>query len=497
MAAEIDFSDARLSALPPGLEASAALPPVVGPAQNLVLYAATVPFEAPPEDPEADPEVRESAMANERFGPVFAEVSDFQCGADGARWVYVGREPDTRMREWQGQKIFEDIRWLVVDHAKKAEIGAGRPFLSPDGRVLAYTQTIWDEKTGYPKSRVVVDDHAGPLFLTVEPAGFGAGNRLAYRACDGEQFGVIVDGEPMGPYGDVQELRWSPDGTRLAYAAGDPGSFERYLVVDGKKGAAHASVHGLRFSPDGRRVAYVAGEAGGFRVVVDGEAGPLFKYCPELWFSGDGRSVIAKVGLGDGWTVAVDGRAGASFDEIGPPVFSRDATTLAFAGKRGGRSHVVVNGVASAPCDFVYRIAVGERGGVAYALMQDKTFTVTHNGREVLRDGARPNHLLISPDGAMLARSEKLADQVRLVVDGVAGEPFTSIDRLGFAPDGKTAVYAAQDGDRPFLVVGTRRHGPMLPLTDPVYSPRGDALSLVAKLGREIWRKTIPLRPTS
>jgi hypothetical protein len=252
-------------------------------------------------------------------------------------------------------------------------------------------------------------------------------------------------------------------------------------------------VHGLRFSPDGRRFAYVAGEAGGYRVVVDGEAGPSFRFCPEIWFSGDGRSVIAKVGIGDGWTVAVDGRAGAVYEDVGPPVFSRDAKTVAYAGRRLGKSHVVIGAEESEPCDFAYRIAVGEQSGVAYALMQGKSFTVRHNGKEIVRDGARPNHLLISPDGATIARSEKVGEKVRLIVGSETGDEFTSIERLCFAPDGKTPVYAARDGEQSFLVSGRRRQGPMEALCDPQFNAAGDQFAIVARIGREIWRKVLPV----
>jgi hypothetical protein len=119
---------------------------------------------------------------------------------------------------------------------------------------------------------------------------------------------------------------------------------------------------------------------------------------------------------------------------------------------------------------------------------------LVHNGREVYRGGPRPNHLAIGADGASLAHSESRDGKVRIVVDGEPGEWFGSVENLSFAPDGRTPVYLARREEETFVIVGSKRHGPMTPLTDLVYNDAGDKLALVARIGREIWRKAIPIR---
>jgi hypothetical protein len=478
MAPNIDFTEAKLSTVLDGLIALVDTPPAVSRSLNLIVYAVAVPLDPPEDDPDAEPQFRQLMMANDKRGSLYDRVGAFVCSDDGKLWAGIASE---------------DVHWLVVNHEKKGQLGAGRPFVSPDGTAYACTQTVKEGESDYPKTRVSIGDQPGPAFQTVEAAGFSARGIFAYAAFDAGQFGVIVGGEPMGPYGDVAELVWSPDGGRLAFVVGDPAKFERSVVLDSKRGPSSLDVRGLRFSPDSTRLAYVASEREGERVVVDGKAGARYSQCLPVQFSADSRTVIGRVGIEKGWAVAVNDRAGKVYDEVGPPVFSGDAKTVAYGARRGEKWCVVIGEAESEWCDHVYRVAVGAQAGVAYALLQGKSCTLVHNGREVYRNGPRPNHLAISADGASIAYSESKDGKVRILVNGEAGPEFQSVDKLGFAPDGRTPVYLAQEGEAQFIVVGRRKHGPMVPLTDPVFNAAGDQLAVVARIGREFWRKILPV----
>jgi len=479
MAVRVDFTEAKLSTVLDGLIGLEDGPPLVSAALNLVLYSASVPIEPPEDDPEAERAFREVMMANDRRGTIYDRVGGFVCSDDGRLWAGISSD---------------DVNWLIVNHEKKVQLGEGRPYVSPDGTTVAYTQTVPDEVSGYPKTRVVVGDQMGSVFQAVEPAGFGARGLFAYKAYDGDQYGVVVGGEPQGPYGEVQELQWGPGGERLGYVAGDPLKFERYVVVDGKKGAVCAGVHGLRFSADGKHLGCIESVKDGFRSVVDGVPGAVFPLFPRLWLSSDGSKRLARVGLGKGWAVALNDRLGAEYDEVGPPVFNASAGTVAYAARRGEKSCVVVGTAESEFCDFVYRISVGAKAGVAYALLDGKSCVLVHNGKEIRRDASRPNHLCISPDGQTIAYSEQHDGKVRIVADGEPGESFSFVDGLMFAPDGKTPVYTAQEGSEGYVVIGRRRYGPMTPYTVPVFNDAGDAVAVVARIGREVWRKILPVR---
>lgn len=478
MPVSVQFTEERLSTVLDGLIPLVDTPPVVSRSLGLVLHAVAVPLEPPEDDPEAEPEFRQLVMANDKRSALFDRVGAFVCSDDGKLWACIASE---------------DVHWLMVNHEKKGQLGAGRPYVSPDGTGYACTQTVKEGEGSYPKTRVLLGDDPGPAFQTVEAAGFSARGAFAYAAYDEGQFGVIVGGEPMGPFGDVAELTWSPDGGRLAFIAGEPAKFERFVMVDAKRGPTFIDVRGLRFSPDSAHLAYVATDKEGDRVVVDGRAGALHARCQPVAFSGDSQSVITRVGIDQGWAVAVNDRPGTIYDEVGPPVFSRDAKTVAYGARRGERSVVVVNGAESESCDYVYRIAVGEKAGVAYALLQGKNCVLVHSGRQVYRAGPRPNHLAISADGSSIVYSESHDGKVRIVADGEPGETFTSIDQLTFAPDGKTPVYLAQQGEETFVVVGQKCHGPMGVLAGPVFNDAGDQAAVVARIGREIWRKILPV----
>lgn len=487
----VEFSDLRLSTVPEGWTIHPAHPPVVNPTLTLVLYVAQKTLPPPPEDPEADPEVRTCPVSNDRLGPEFGSVEGFACGADPGLWACVVSNGERRQWEFQGQRMSEEIRWLVVNGDRKLDLGKGRPFVSPDGRSVACTQTVWDDATGIWRARVVLGADEGPFFQAVEPAGFGADGSFAYRAYDGRRWGVVRGSSGKGPYPDVPELVWSPDRTRLAFVAVTEEGAR--AVVDGDKGPLYPSVRGLRFSPDGRRTAYIAATPEGERQVVDGVEGPVFPHVGRVEFSDDGRVVVSVAGIEKGWAVAVDGRPGRVYEEIGPPVWNRDGSLVAHVGRRGGRTVAVIGGEESAPADHLYRLIVGPRGGWAHALLHGRTCVLTHNGREVARGPSRPAQLAIGADGSSLAWSESQDDRMRMVVDGRPGEWFDRVERPLYAPDGRTVLYTARTGADAWLVAGATRHGPMEPLTEPVFDADGRRAALAARLGDEFWRKVVPL----
>jgi dipeptidyl aminopeptidase/acylaminoacyl peptidase len=183
------------------------------------------------------------------------------------------------------------------------------PWLSPDGRLVAFTRSAPDRERDRDAGHVWVVPAAGG-----EPA----------RWTSGEQ----GDGAP----------RWSPDGRRLAFlsARGD-GPARQLWVLDASGGEARrltdlpGGVLDIAWSPDGSRIACVAvvrppaeGEAERARpVVVD-----------RLRFKVDGLGVLAGA-RAHLFVAAVDGSSAQqlTFGDswVGGPAWSPDGASIAYA----------------------------------------------------------------------------------------------------------------------------------------------------------------------
>ncbi|MFH2008649.1 MAG: hypothetical protein ABI333_18830 [bacterium] len=137
--------------------------------------------------------------------------------------------------------------------------------------------------------------------------------RLAYWVETGSKRVVVVDGVRGKAYDSIAPPRFSPDGSKLGYAAYNYAvrGKERYLsesfvVINGvERSAVFPPVDSPRFSPDGKHRAYVGVKSGaGAVVVMDGDARGRFKQVRShtLRFdaSGEGLSFEAR-SAGDTW----------------------------------------------------------------------------------------------------------------------------------------------------------------------------------------------------
>jgi dipeptidyl aminopeptidase/acylaminoacyl peptidase len=108
---------------------------------------------------------------------------------------------------------------------------------------------------------------------------------------------------------------FSPDGTRLAYAARQ-GKTARVVLEPGRTTTTHRAVGEPVFSPDGRSLAYAAVDDGKERVVLDDVAGPSYNAIGKLTFSPDGRHLAYETRTGDKWRLVVDGVAGPEYGRL-------------------------------------------------------------------------------------------------------------------------------------------------------------------------------------
>ncbi|MDE3246987.1 MAG: PD40 domain-containing protein, partial [Acidobacteriota bacterium] len=144
--------------------------------------------------------------------------------------------------------------------------------------------------------------------------------------------GGDIDGRNLGSYAI------SPDGLRLAAAVKRAGWM---VAMDEKEMGPYDEIQGLRFSPDSRRLAFYSRRGKIWRVVLDGVEQPEFPpdsivagmiIGGQLAFSPDSQHLayIAYSARGRGHVV-VDGRAWPEYVRFGHPVFSPNSEHVAVA----------------------------------------------------------------------------------------------------------------------------------------------------------------------
>ena len=174
------------------------------------------------------------------------------------------------------------------------------------------------------KQFAVLDGQKGPAFDRVFDLRFDpTSKRFAYRAQNGLESLVVIDGKPRGPYEDVAagSPLFNADGTSVVWAAmGEDANWRVY--TDGKAGpGVDAIVSQLTFVPGEAEPAYVA------RILSTG----TYKYA--LVSGGKIGRKYMSIWMGDGGKLFVhDDRTVSCFATIGAQVYR--VTALSLSGAR-------------------------------------------------------------------------------------------------------------------------------------------------------------------
>jgi len=192
--------------------------------------------------------------------------------ARGARNVWVATPPDyagkavTPYGEDDGQEI-TDLRWTPEARAIVFVRGGGPneqgEYPNPHSLVAAVEQAVWVVSTAGGVPRRIGEGHA--------PAVSPQGDRVAFVRRGQVWWSSLADTgaaeQVIHARGSARSLRWSPDGTRLAFVSGrhDHAFVAVYDVAAKTLRFLDPSVDSdaePAWSPDGRRIAFLRNPAG-------------------------------------------------------------------------------------------------------------------------------------------------------------------------------------------------------------------------------------------
>ena len=396
-------------------------------------------------------------------------LSEFTWSPDGKHWACVMPSGKTPSATFA----------VVVDGKREKEYSeVGAPKFGSAGH-YAYRAIV---PSG---SMLVVDGVARNDFQNYESFAWSPdGKKLAVIGSrDGASF-VVEDGRRSGPYGDVRELLWSPDGSILAYGARIDQDW--FCVVNGKKGEPFDMVMNLTFAPDGKTLAYTAVEGGALIVVGTAKGADYRKVGPPV-FSGDG-STVGYLAYGQNSGYLVVGRRGGEetrtegFEEIGMPVASRDGSVWACRAKVKGEPKELV-------------LIVKRQGRRIVTTGQQPPREIDTFSEEAGPYADSVSDPVLNADGSLVAYAAGNGSRKYLFVGTQRTVKFSTIDSLSFGPDGKTVAFRAGQYGKQLVVVGEARSDEFDEvISGPVWSKDGRKVAFTARNGAELWSRVLEVK---
>ena len=369
-------------------------------------------------------------------GKRYDSISDITISPDGERFAYVAGQRVSRSETSQSETR-TDIG--NVPHA-------------------VTSVPIAEDAGGPSRKRVVIDHHEQPIYDAIHSVRFSPdGTRLAYAAMQGKTWFVVVDGEEGLPCDDVIRGSLSFDSKgRLTYAA-KLWERDRWIVsVEGQEPLAYTGIsrRSVVSSDDGRQVAYVVQQGRKQHVLVNGREGPEHDGIMEgsIVFSQDGKHVAYAAKKGDKCSIVVDDREGIAHDGIarGSLVFSPDQERVLYGAQRGDKWLVVVGRDEGPEYDgIVQGSVVFSRDGkrVAYvAAKGEKQLVVVNEEEGTEYDVVSKDSLIFSPDSEHFAYAAWDGQDWKVILDGNEQGQYDYINFIIFSPDSQRLAYSALKG---------------------------------------------------
>lgn len=401
-------------------------------------------------------------------------ISDFSASPDGKIVAYMAKKDKKKFlilggkkgeefeyvdsfTESSNHKVFayraakksgvKKVSMVVGDKKSEEYDGLGIPFISPDGRTVAY----WAELDG--KQFVVLGDKKGEPFDVVgEPFFSPDWKVMAHIAKRGKSMFMVVGGKKGEAFDGIGPGAFSPDGKGVAYPAVKDGKM--FMVIGDQKGEVFEGVGPGTFSPDGKLVAYPAGGPGKLSMIAGNKKSAVYDWIGAGVFSPDGKTLAYPFKIGNVMRMAVGEKIGEGFEKMGAPIFSPDGRRVAYPAGKGEKKFVVV----------------GDTIGEEYDGIGLPSF---------------------SPDGKVVAYPAKKGTEWFVVVGDKPGEAYEFVGNVFFSPDGRTVAYQAYDGKEQFVVIDGRKVDGTYQVGDPLFSPDGRKVGFEALQHGDIWWRVV------
>lgn len=342
-------------------------------------------------------------------------------------------------------------------------------------------------------NKVSVTYHNGESKLYQDIAGLrfsSDGSRIAYSAIDDGGIRLVIDGEESQRFDDLEWPVFSPNGRYLACFA-KLGDTWRLLIDGEERDSFHDAVPYVAYSPDSRRLAYFINENKKRYVVIDNRReGPydIPKTEAPFWFSPSSQRYAYPVQIDGEIHVIIDGTPQGPYDSIGYPLlFSPDSRHLAFPIRGRNQSYWVIDGQQQGPYTHLVKNSVvysPNSQRIAYAVVSGKKQLVIIDGkRDPLVDAVKLGSLCFSADSRHYAYLAKIGDAYALVVDGQQHDAlYQDVSGLQFYR-GNHTVFVTKSVGYSYVVRDNQLGAPYKQIIGAVQcNPRTQRLAWVAEL---------------
>jgi len=397
--------------------------------------------------------------------------------------------------------VFKDeagtTRWRCVCRSFETEgfvPHLSEAVFSPNLRRVAYTAC---SSLSRGPDYVVVDGKKGKMYDEVGCIVFSPdSSRLAYAASKGDEYFVVLDGVE-GPHydDDILEIVFSPDSKRLAYQSAR--SYKDVLILDGQEVSVHdwLSCGDMVFSPDSRHFAYSAKDNGKHALFLDGKR--LSDDFDELQmfslkFSPDSKKIAYVCRRGQNWFVVYGNATYGPYDEVESIflVISLDSQRFAFPARRGTHWFLICGEKEYGPYGvFPHPLFSPDSKSLACFGGHEKNVPVYLNG-QILGTFDEVYDATFSPDSKHFAFTGCKNNWCCLIVDGTIVTEGDAVPRIVYSPDSNRLVAVRTRGPKEYLFEGGRE-GKLYDMTTwgsqtaMCFSPDSKYLSYWGRLGDE------------